>query len=67
MKILLIEDNEGDILLTTEALEECKIKLETYQAHANCYIIKPFEVAEFVNVACKIEEFWFGTAILPNN
>jgi len=23
--ILLVEDNEGDILLTTEALEECKI------------------------------------------
>ena len=25
INILLIEDNEGDILLTTEALEECKI------------------------------------------
>ncbi|WP_103924350.1 response regulator [Algoriphagus boritolerans] len=139
MKILLVEDNEGDILLTTEALEECKVKHElrvsrngsealnflvdclhnkkqdlpdlilldinlpkknghevlqssknhpdlkhipiiilttssseidifkAYQEHANCYIIKPLEVSEFVNVTCKIEEFWFGTAILPNN
>ncbi|MGZ3750354.1 MAG: response regulator [Mucilaginibacter sp.] len=25
VNILLVEDNEGDILLTTEALEECKI------------------------------------------
>jgi len=25
INILLVEDNEGDILLTTEALEECKI------------------------------------------
>jgi CheY-like chemotaxis protein len=25
ISILLVEDNEGDILLTTEALEECKI------------------------------------------
>ena len=24
--ILLVEDNEGDILLTTEALKECKVK-----------------------------------------
>jgi CheY-like chemotaxis protein len=26
--ILLVEDNEGDILLTLEAFEECKIKTE---------------------------------------
>jgi CheY-like chemotaxis protein len=25
VKILLVEDNEGDIVLTTEALEECVI------------------------------------------
>ncbi len=139
VKILLVEDNEGDILLTTEALEECKVKnelrvlrngsdalnflltclqsnkkdmpdlilldinlpkknghevlqstknhpalkhipiiilttssseldiLRAYQEHANCYIIKPLEVAEFVNVTCKIEEFWFNTVKLPNN
>jgi hypothetical protein len=24
--ILLVEDNEGDILLTLEAFEECKVK-----------------------------------------
>ncbi|MEO7924230.1 MAG: response regulator [Chitinophagaceae bacterium] len=26
--ILLVEDNEGDILLTLEAFEECKLKIE---------------------------------------
>jgi len=26
--ILLVEDNEGDILLTKEAFEECKVKIE---------------------------------------
>jgi hypothetical protein len=26
--ILLVEDNEGDILLTLEAFEECKLKTE---------------------------------------
>ncbi|MFN3997665.1 response regulator [Algoriphagus sp.] len=139
IKILLVEDNEGDIILTTEALEECKVKnelkvlrngsdaltfllsslqnkkkdlpdlilldinlpkknghevlqsaknhpdlkhipiiilttssseidiLKAYQEHANCYIIKPLEVAEFINVTSKIEEFWFNIAQLPNN
>jgi two-component system, chemotaxis family, response regulator Rcp1 len=139
IKILLVEDNEGDILLTTEALEEFKIPnelkvlrngseamsylhalsagdkkafpdlilldinlpkknghevlrsaknhpdlkhipiiilttssseidiLKAYQEHANCYIIKPLEVTEFMDVATKIEEFWFNIAKLPHN
>lgn len=29
-RILLIEDNEGDIVLTTEAFEECNIKTEIH-------------------------------------
>ncbi|HSF52978.1 MAG TPA: response regulator [Algoriphagus sp.] len=139
IKILLVEDNEGDILLTTEALEECKVSnelkvlrdgsealhflltkskqsldelpdlilldinlpkknghevlesvknhpdlkhipiiilttssseidiLRAYQEHANCYIIKPLEVNEFLNVTSKIEEFWMNIARLPKN
>jgi chemotaxis family two-component system response regulator Rcp1 len=139
MKILLVEDNEGDILLTTEALMECKVRyelkvlrngndalnflvtcsqtnknelpdlilldinlpkknghevlqsaknhpdlkhipiiilttssseldiLKAYQEHCNCYIIKPLEVSEFLNVTSKIEEFWFNITRLPNN
>jgi two-component system, chemotaxis family, response regulator Rcp1 len=139
LKILLVEDNEGDILLTTEALEECKVDnelkvirngsdalhflvtcsqtnkedlpdlilldinlpkknghevlqiaknhpdikhipiiilttsssdkdiLKAYKGHCNCYIIKPLEVADFMNVTAKIEEFWFNIARLPNN
>lgn len=137
INILLIEDNEGDILLTQEALEECKIQtsLETardgcealhllitkakqdpkslpdiilldinlpkkngyevlesvknhpdlkhipvimlttsssesdirraYQEHANCYVIKPLEINEFIMVTSKIEEFWMTIAKLP--
>ena len=26
--VLLVEDNEGDVLLTLEAFEECKLKIE---------------------------------------
>lgn len=137
INILLVEDNEGDILLTTEALEEGKIAkslkimrdgatmliyleetalkspselpdlilldinlpkknghevlmevksnsllkhipiiilttsssesdiLKCYQEHANCYLIKPMEVSDFLKVVEKIEEFWLSMVQLP--
>jgi CheY-like chemotaxis protein len=137
INILLVEDNEGDILLTTEALEEGKISntlkvirdgatmlnylkeiaenspselpdlilldinlpkknghevlievksnkllkhipvimlttsssevdiLKSYQEHANCYLIKPMEVSDFLKVIEKIEDFWLSIVKLP--
>lgn len=139
INILLVEDNEGDILLTTEALEEGKIPkslnvirdgasmltylkdvaekspselpdlilldinlpkknghevlmevksnsslkhipiivlttsssesdiLKCYQEHANCYLIKPMEVSDFLKVVEKIEDFWLSIAQIPKN
>lgn len=133
--ILLIEDNEGDILLTTEAFDEGKILNRTrvvrdgrsaidllaadlesatlpdlilldvniprmnghevlqhikqhsdlkhipvimlttsstelditrsYQNHANCYITKPVEAADFMNAISKIQDFWINIVQLP--
>jgi len=133
--ILLVEDNEGDILLTTEALEESKIInsvsvirdgkeavdffesatnnkeipdlilldvnlpkkggqevlqyiktnekykhipvimlttsssekdiMQSYKNHANCYITKPIEVAEFMKAIAKIEDFWINIVSIP--
>lgn len=132
INILLVEDNEGDILLTTEALSEGKISntvcvvkdgweaiqflekkdgyahafrpdiilldvnlpkmnghevvkyiksnealkqipvimlttsaspkdvQESYQNHANCFITKPVEVADFLQVISTIENFWIS-------
>ena len=137
--ILLVEDNEGDILLTTEALNEGKItnhisivkdgweaiqflerqgKYEnehtpdlvlldvnlpkmsghevlarvkandkikhlpvimlttsssekdimlSYQNYANCYITKPVEVSDFLEVVTSIEDFWITIVQLPKN
>ncbi|WP_297335009.1 response regulator [Algoriphagus sp.] len=139
VKILLIEDNEGDIVLTLDALDEAKLKNEVivqrdgdaainyliktahqnpdllpdlilldinlpkknghevleivknneaikhipiiilttsssemdifkaYSEHANCYIIKPIDVHDFILIVSKIEEFWFSIVKLPNN
>jgi CheY-like chemotaxis protein len=135
--ILLVEDNEGDILLTTEALSEGKVSntisivkdgweamqyLErnekyrnelppdlilldvnlpkmnghevlkqiksndslkhipvimlttsssekdiwsSYQNYVNCYITKPVEVDDFINVVASIENFWISIVQLP--
>jgi len=135
--ILLVEDNEGDILLTEEAFEEARIMTKlsvvkdgkqaidfltnqnqylneetpdlilldvnlpkknghevlqhikrdenlkripvimlttssfkkdvnlAYDNYANCYITKPIEVKEFVNVVTTIENFWISIVKLP--
>lgn len=137
IRILLIEDNEGDILLTTDALREGKIdndvsiakdgweavqmldqkgkysneptpdlvlldvnlpkmnghevlhhiknsdKLKhipvimlttssaesdvfrSYQNHANCYITKPVDLNNFLEVIESIESFWISIVQLP--
>lgn len=135
--ILLVEDNEGDIVLTTEALEDGKITntisvvkdgweavqylekkgeyahkttpdlilldinmpkmnghevlkeiksnpeikhipvimlttsssdldvMKSYQSHANCYITKPVDVNDFLEVIATIENFWISIVQLP--
>ncbi|MBC7565515.1 MAG: response regulator [Pedobacter sp.] len=135
--ILLVEDNEGDIVLTMEALEDARILnkvsvkrdgaealdflfnlaehnpnelpdlilldinlpkidgkevlsqikthpvlkkipvvmlttsssegdiLESYNKHANCYIIKPVDLNKFFNIVKAIENFWVTIVKLP--
>lgn len=137
VKILLVEDNEGDIVLTREALEECNIIgkveiardgaaairffdeilreehanlpdmvlldinlpkknghevllyikehdllrhipvimlttsssekdiVESYKHYANCYITKPVDVDNFIDVISQIETYWFNIVQLP--
>ncbi len=138
VKILLVEDNEGDIVLTREALEDSRIIghvdvardgsaamryfdeilrdehiqlpdmilldinlpkknghevlqyvkeseelrhipvimlttssserdiVESYRHYANCYITKPVDVNNFVDVISHIENYWFNVVQLPN-
>ena len=137
ISILLVEDNEGDIVLTMEALEDARIInkitvkkdgaaaldylydlaatnkdylpdlvlldinlpkidgkevlmqiktheilrkipvvmlttsssefdiLESYNSHANCYIIKPVDLNKFFNIVKAIENFWVTVVKLP--
>ena len=36
----------------------------SYDLHANCYIVKPFDVHDFLRVTSSIEEFWLRNVTL---
>ncbi len=38
-----------------------------YRMNANCYITKPVDYEQFVDVIQAIEKFWFSVAALPEN
>lgn len=39
--------------------------LESYKLHVNCYITKPLDLNQFVEVVKSIESFWFTIVTLP--
>lgn len=50
--MLTTSSSEGDIL-------------ESYNNHANCYIIKPVDLNKFFNIVKAIENFWVTIVKLP--
>lgn len=52
--VLTTSDYEGDILTS-------------YELHANCYITKPIELLEFINMMKSLENFWLAIVKLPLN
>jgi chemotaxis family two-component system response regulator Rcp1 len=51
------------IMLTTSDSE--KDISNTYDNYANCYIVKPSDFRQFVNVIKTIEDFWLNIVKLP--
>ena len=51
------------VILTTSRDEEDVLK--AYDLYANCYITKPVDLDQFINVAKSIEEFWLTIVKLP--
>jgi chemotaxis family two-component system response regulator Rcp1 len=51
------------IVLTTSSAE--KDILSMYGHHANCYITKPVDFDQFINVIRSIEDFWLSIVKLP--
>jgi len=50
------------VLTTSRAQEDV---LRAYGLHANCYITKPVDFEQFINVVRAIDQFWFTVVTLP--
>jgi CheY-like chemotaxis protein len=50
------------ILTTSKAQQDLQ---QAYDLHANCYIAKPVDLDQFLNVVRSIEHFWFKIVTLP--
>ncbi|MDD5241083.1 MAG: response regulator [Sulfuricella sp.] len=53
------------VILTTSAAEADIA--QAYGMHANCYITKPVELDEFMEIVKSIEGFWLTVVKLPKN
>jgi len=51
------------VVLTTSKADEDIIK--AYDLHVNCYISKPIDLPQFLNVVKAIEDFWLTIVMLP--
>ena len=67
---VLAEIKEDDLLkqipvvILTMSQSEEDI-LTSYDLHANCYITKPLDIAQFMHVVKTIKDFWFSIVKLP--
>ncbi|MEI6487878.1 MAG: response regulator [Bacteroidota bacterium] len=52
------------IVLTTSDAQADILKM--YDNHANCYITKPVDFSQFINVVKSIEDFWLTIVKLPS-
>lgn len=53
------------VVLTVSQAEQDIIR--TYELHANCYISKPINLDDFIDIASAIQHFWTDIAKLPAN
>lgn len=52
------------ILTTSEADQDI---IESYNLHANGYIVKPVNIGKFFEVVAQIQNFWFTIVKLPSS
>ncbi|MDZ7721722.1 MAG: response regulator [candidate division KSB1 bacterium] len=53
------------VILTSSKAEKDIIK--SYNLHANCYIKKPLDFEQFIQVVQSIEHFWMSIVVLPES
>jgi len=52
------------VILTSSAAEQDIVK--SYRLHANCYVTKPVDLDQFIDVVQSIENFWLTVVNLPS-
>jgi two-component system, chemotaxis family, response regulator Rcp1 len=52
------------VILTTSEAEQDVLK--TYELHANCYLTKPVDLGQFLQVVRLITDFWLSLVKLPS-
>lgn len=53
------------IILTSSKAD--KDIIESYNLHANCYIVKPVNAVKFIEVVQHVENFWVDIVCLPTH
>ena len=53
------------VILTTSKAD--KDILQSYDLNVNCYITKPVDMTQFIDVVKAIDHFWFTIVALPSN
>jgi two-component system, chemotaxis family, response regulator Rcp1 len=53
------------VILTTSRAEADIV--QTYELYANCYIVKPVDLGQFINVIRSVEDFWLRVVRLPGS
>ena len=51
------------VVLTTSQAEHYIPR--SYELHANCYITKPVDLGQFIDLVRAVEDFWIAVARLP--
>jgi CheY-like chemotaxis protein len=59
---VLLKDIPVVVLTTSKDEEDI---LRSYKSHANCYVSKPVDMKQSINIVNAIENFWFAIVELP--
>lgn len=51
------------VILTTSNDEQDVLR--SYNLNANCYVTKPIDIEQFINVVQLIKDFWLAAVLLP--
>ncbi len=65
-----IKNNEKSRLIPVVVLTSSKAErdiMQSYELHANSYIVKPVDFDQFTEIVETIDNFWFSIVVLPND